>query len=137
MILESTLMTKIKQSLLKYDIESLLRFFATGIFNASIYSLLLLLFLTFELQHFIALLLSQILIIFISFFTFSYFGFQKNYNNYNLIKFLLSNLFLYLCSSMLIWVFSMYSNSNILFVLVNIFTITPISYILNKFYVFK
>lgn len=130
-------MTKIKQLLLKYDVESLLRFFTTGIFNASVYSLLLLLFLTLEMQHFIALLLSQTLIIFISFFTFSYFGFQKNCNNYNLIKFLLSNLVLYLCSSILIWFISLYSNSNILFIIVNIFTITPISYILNKFYVFK
>ena len=130
-------MIKIKLFLLKYNIESLLRFLLVGIFNASIYSLLLLLFLTLQLQHFIALLLSQTLIVFVSFFTFSYFGFKKEYTIFNSIKFLISNLILYLCSSILIWIFSLYSNSNILFVFLNICIITPISYILNKHFVFK
>ena len=114
-----------------------LKFIFIGGINASIYFLLLIFFINLFNSNYLAIAISQIIIAVIAYVNFSLFSFKKKLNVNIFYKFIISNIFLFLCSIFISWATRLLNLSSIMFGLVNVSIISPLSYAINSKFVFK
>jgi hypothetical protein len=124
--------------MLNFKIKKYLKFLLTGVINASVYALVIITFEILTGNRFISLIFGQIIISVFAFFTFSKYGFNVKGNFKMYIRFIISNVLLYMISSFIVF----FTNLNAIvldyyqFAFFNILLITPISYFLNNRFVF-
>jgi putative flippase GtrA len=114
-----------------------IKFLLIGSLNATIYFIILLSTNYISENRYISLIISQVIITVIAFYTFSKFTFQSTIDYKTFAKFVFSNIFMYLTGNIIIYFMNLINVTDIVYVTMNIIILTPISYMVNSKFVFK
>lgn len=114
-----------------------IKFSIIGGINALIYFLLLIFFILITDNYYLSVGISQCAIAIIAYINFSYFQFNSKLELKIFKKFIISNIFLLIISSALVWATREIQMGSFVFGIINIILIAPISYIFNSRFVFN
>lgn len=122
-------------NLVKYN--NYLSFLFVGGLNALIYAFFLLSFMYLTENYYLSVGLSQVFIAIIAYMNFSFMSFRQKTSYFRFFKFCISNILLFLLSTLLVLILKQIDISVIQFTVINVLVIAPTSYVFNSYFVFK
>ena len=114
-----------------------LRFALIGGLNASIYFVIIMIAILVTDSYYVAVAVGQTLMAVIAYITFSKFHFNKKIEHVRFLKFILSNLALLGVSTVISHVATLLDFNGVLFGIMNVIIIAPLSYFFNRSFVFN